>query len=131
MTKTNETTKAIIKYLNYAGHCAFRNNTQGTYDPTRKVRRRLPSWHGARGSGDVICCLRGGGYMEVEVKTGGDALSPEQIDRHDKIRDLGGIVLVVKDLDDFMEQFGKAAPQAWAVCLRRADRKPRQKKPPV
>lgn len=100
---TNKTTGSILKYLNTAGHCAFRNNTTGMFDPSKGIYRRGPK--SAIGTGDILCCLKGGQWLEIEVKTGRDTLSEAQIDRHDKIRDIGGIVLVVSSFDDFLAQF--------------------------
>ena len=100
MSTTNATTKAIIDFLNFRGHWAWRVNTQGVFDPRTKRFRKIPKE--SRGIGDVVCCLRPGGvHLEVEVKTGKDRQSVDQINHQNKVERSGGIYLIAHDFDHF------------------------------
>jgi hypothetical protein len=103
MTQTNTTTASIIVYLIANGHVAHRQNTTGVFDPTTKRFRRIAA--SSKGVGDIVCCIRGGLFLEIEIKTGKDRLSPEQYLRQEKLRRAGGFYLVVKSFDDFLTQF--------------------------
>lgn len=101
MTRTNATTKAIIDFLNFQGHCAHRNNTQGTFDPHHKVWRRLAKT--SKGIGDILCCLKGGKWLEIEVKTGKDRMSRSQVQRQIRIQGVGGQYWLVHSFDEFVD----------------------------
>jgi hypothetical protein len=103
MTQTNATTGAIIVYLMSNGHVPHRHNTTGIFDPTTKRWRTIAS--SSKGVGDILVCLKGGRYLEIEVKTGKDRLSPQQYLRQETLRRAGGFYLVVKSFDDFLTQF--------------------------
>lgn len=47
----------------------------------------------------------GGQHVGIEVKTGRDRLRPEQVGTLENIRRMGGIALVVKDFEDFLNQW--------------------------
>jgi hypothetical protein len=91
MTRTNTTTGSIIVYLIANGHVAHRNNTTGVFDPTTKRWRTIAP--ASKGVGDILCCLKGGRYLEIEVKTGKDRLSPQQYLRQETLRRAGGFYL--------------------------------------
>lgn len=98
MTETNSLTKAILSYLNYSGHVAWRNNTTGVFDPTKKVFRKS---NNRKGISDIIGIHKDSGKLiAIEVKIGKDKLSKDQIEFLDAVRKCKGIVIVAKSLDD-------------------------------
>lgn len=103
MSVTNNTTNAIITFLNVSGHMAWRNSTVGTFDPTTKrMRTAHPT---ARGTADIVCCLKGGQYFEIEIKTGKDRMSPQQEKHRGDVLASGGIYIVARTYDDFRIQY--------------------------
>lgn len=100
-TITNPLTNAIIDFFNFKGHKATRINTTGVFDPTRKAFRT--GHRSAIGCGDIIICLKGGLYCEIEIKTGKDKQSENQLLRQKDIERAEGRYFVVKDIDNFLE----------------------------
>lgn len=101
MSTANDITRLVIGFLNARGHLAWRNSTMGTFDP--KTKRYRTAHKSAIGSGDVVVCLKGGRYVEIEVKAGKDRLSQSQKDRQAKIIQAGGNYYVVCSAADFLE----------------------------
>lgn len=101
MSKTNETTNAILSFFFSAGIFAYRANVLPVPLPGGGFR---PG--GKAGTPDIVGILPPTGkYFGVEVKTGKDKLRPEQIGFHKNARDAGALILVVKDFEDFREQW--------------------------
>lgn len=96
----NTITRYVMAYLSLRGHEPMRNNTTGVYDPYRKRFRTGP--RSARGSGDVLCCIRGN-WLEIEVKAGPDVQSEFQLEREKRIKAAGGMYFVVRSRDEFDE----------------------------
>lgn len=105
---TNETTRRILNFLFNVGAFAWRNNVLpiplpgGGYRPGSKsgvpdIIGILPAFRGGLGYK--------GTFIGVEVKTGRDKLRPEQEGFHFTARKLGAVILVVKDFDDFKQQW--------------------------
>lgn len=111
-TPTNEATDKIIKHIRaIPGAYAWRNNTQGTFDPRKGI---FIASNAKRGVSDILGGLPFKTFKErppiaqllcVEVKTGRDKLSDVQIGFLETMRRIGAIVLVVKSYEDFKEQF--------------------------
>jgi hypothetical protein len=98
---TNETTNAILDFLFRARIFSFRQNISGIPVPGGGFR---PS--GKRGQPDIVGILPPSGrFLGIEVKTGKDRLSPEQIGFHKNSRDAGALILVVHDFNDFLTQW--------------------------
>ena len=98
MTATNSLTTAIINYLNASHHFAWRNNTTGVYDPTKKIFRKH---HGLKGIADILGIHRDTGKIIcIEVKTGKDKMSEWQKSFQSEINNRGGIYIIAKKLDD-------------------------------
>lgn len=108
---TNRTTTAILSFLFESGVYAYRQNSTGIPDVRKGIFRPaakvgLPDIVGILpDTGDYYGCK--GTYLGVEVKTGKDTLRPEQLGTHENIKRMGGIVLVVKDYEDFINQWNK------------------------
>lgn len=95
-TTTNDLTRAIIDYITLQGGYAVRINTQGQYDQaTGKWRKGMTR----RGTADIHACWKGKHYS-IEIKTGKDRLSPEQIETQKDVHRAGGIYIVAGCLDD-------------------------------
>lgn len=103
MTATNATTNAIVDFLLFNGHVAWRNNTTGVFDP--RTQRFRPAPVEARGTADIVCCLKGGLYLEVEVKTGNDKLSANQETHRERIDRVGGLYVIVRTFDEFRHRY--------------------------
>lgn len=110
-SKTNELTQRIIEHLYSLGVFAWRQNTL----PVPMVREGVFSGFRPAGKSGVpdICAILppGGRYVGIEIKTGKDRLRPEQIGFHSSVGKVGAVVLVVKDYEDFLEQFSHLATE--------------------
>lgn len=101
---SNDTTGAIIKYLNMVGFHVWRNNTHGLWDSSKQCYRKLQ--YQQKGVADIIGFRRSTGqFISVEVKTGRDELSIEQQHFLETVRNSGGIGMVVTSFDDFYKKF--------------------------
>ena len=101
MTQTNALNAAIIKWLCYQGHVAWRNNNVAVYDPKIKRYRKFI---GERGVGDIMGYTIEGRHLEVETKVGRDELSQDQKNHLQSLLSRNCISIVTKDFDDFLEQ---------------------------
>jgi hypothetical protein len=66
---------------------------------------------GKVGSSDILGCLPGGEFLAVEVKAPEGRLSSEQREFLEKIRGLGGVVIVARsalELDEALREAGYA-----------------------
>lgn len=88
--------KSILQYLHTVGVFAWRNNTTGVYDPTRKIFRKKVV---KRGVSDILG-LHGGKFLAIEVKTKTGKLSPEQEQFIDDVNKRGGLAFVARSIDD-------------------------------
>ena len=96
---TNGLTQAVIKFLEYKGHYCSRIQSQGQYNPT------LGRWTKStvkRGIGDALTVI-GGRTVMLEFKVGRDRQSQHQKKTQREVEASGGIYLIVKSYDQFME----------------------------
>jgi hypothetical protein len=101
-TQTNETTRKIIAYLFKQGVFAWRQETGGIYDKSRNIYRTAAK----TGVSDILACLPSNGtLLAIEVKTGTDRLRDEQIGFLENVRRMGGLAIVAKDFEDFLNQW--------------------------
>jgi hypothetical protein len=93
----------ILNYLNVLpGIFCWRNQSQGTFDPTTKVFRKK-SGYDIKGVSDIIGIISPSGhFFAVEVKSKTGRLSMEQRAFLKKIRHLGGFSCVTNDFDQFL-----------------------------
>jgi len=107
MTRTNATTQAIVRHLNYSGFVAWRNNNGAIYDPTRKSFRKSKTT--LKGVFDIVGFrISDGKHLEIEIKTGKDKLSYDQIIHLEKLISAKCIAFVVKTFDDYIEMIEKS-----------------------
>ena len=93
--------RTILDYLNMQGHYAVRINTQGVpIHGEDGITGFRPSPQ--KGISDILCCLKGGRFLAVEVKSGDGKPTPEQDQFLKDITDRGGIGTVVWSLDELI-----------------------------
>ena len=103
VSKTNQITKEILEFLLKQRIFAWRENTAPIPLPDGKGYRSS----GLSGKPDIIAISHGGIFIGIEVKYLKDKLRPAQVSFHIQAQELGAIMLVVKDFDDFMNQWNK------------------------
>lgn len=93
--KENIVLQQCLIYLNCRGIFAFRNNTGALKIGKRFVRFGYP------GSSDIIGILPDGRFLAVECKReNGGILSGKQVEFLSRIKENGGVALVVHSLND-------------------------------
>lgn len=111
---TNGLTKCIVHWFLLNGHFAERTNTMGVYREgetivdvvgfTRKMKGSYTKGTGTKGSSDIKAMAMGRSIM-IEIKFGKDRMSPAQKSYKDRIIAAGGIYLVAKTFDQFMDDY--------------------------
>jgi hypothetical protein len=110
-TREADVLRSCLDYLRLRGVFAWRSNTTGVYDPTRKAFR---SFRGLRGVSDILGVLPRtldvggrrvtvGVFLSVEVKSARGRLTPEQEAFADAVRKAGGVSLVVRSLKELVD----------------------------
>ena len=56
--------------------------------------------YGLKGAPDIIGVKKGGKFIALEIKTGAAVQSPAQIKFQKRFEELGGLYIVVRDMDD-------------------------------
>ena len=121
---TNGLTQCILYFLKYEGCQAERINTTGKFTDNRKIvvdavgfQREIgsKSWQkgtGTKGSADISATIpvsihgvMVGLSVKIEVKFGKDRQSIEQKKYEQSINDAGGVYMIVKDMDSFIEWY--------------------------
>ena len=92
----NNLTREIIALITAKGGFATRVNSQGQWDPVRKVMRKGTT---VKGMTDIVGVLNGVPLF-IEVKVGKDKLRPEQEAVAEKIKKAGGKWILARSLDD-------------------------------
>ena len=107
----NELTRSIEAFIRYTGNYADRINNTGIYDPKTKKFRRSNT---RRGIADVLATKRiehQGRFSvmtaAIERKYGNDKLSEYQLRIKDDIERAGGIYLVARTWDQFINDWNK------------------------
>jgi len=100
-----EIEQSILTWLNYQPKCkAWKNKSQGTYDPYKKVFRRPSSKFTEKGTSDILG-IWNGKMICIEVKSAKGRLSPEQKSFLQEMANLGAICLVARSLDAVIDAF--------------------------
>ena len=110
----NGLTKLVIKWIELHGGQAERINTMGRMIDKRKVvtdvlgrqsmigsMQYIPTT-GTKGSADISAVIEGKAY-KIEVKYGKDRQSTAQKAYEQSITSAGGIYLIVRTMDDFVQ----------------------------
>lgn len=96
----SDVVRQCLDYLNLQGILAWRNNSTGIYDPTRK---RFRAFQGLRGTSDILGCLpKSGRLLAVECKKPGGRLSEHQRHFLQLVGAANGLALCVSSLDDLI-----------------------------
>ncbi len=93
----NNLTREIIALITAKGGFATRVNSQGQWDPVRKVMRKGTT---VKGMTDIVGVLKGRALF-IEVKVGKDKLRPEQISVAQRVNRARGLWIMAKSLDEF------------------------------
>lgn len=99
----NSLTKLIIEYLRMNGCFGARINTQGNYNA--KIGKFVRSGS-TNGMADINAVVKGKS-ISIEVKIGKDKIRESQLKVKREIEAAGGVYLIVRSFDDFLEQFEK------------------------
>ena len=99
MRKESEIQKEILNYLEFhPDFFAFRHNV---YKP--QMRKKFRASKSDSGIADIICCYRGGKYVEIEVKTKLGKQSENQKEHEKKIELLGGRYFLISNILELEE----------------------------
>lgn len=102
-TPTNNLTHAIIAYLSLSGFRVWRNGNHAVYSVKRRAFLKNPTK--LLGIPDIIGYQKKTGRaIYIEVKTGKDKLSTEQLDFLNDATDNKCIALIAWDFDNFEKQ---------------------------
>ena len=108
MSETNELTQFILDFFFQHGIFAKRHGVASGKSSYMNKNQELKSRFihaGITGGHDIFAWLPNGPFLGVEIKTGKDRLSPEQIGFHANIVKMGHLSMVVHSKDDFLEKF--------------------------
>jgi len=105
MSATNQLTQSIIRFLNYNGFKAWRQNNGAVYSKKRDAFMKNPTHK--LGIPDIIGFRKSDGkFLAIEVKTGRDKLSIFQTMFLEDVNTAGGIAFEVRDsYEDFENKF--------------------------
>jgi hypothetical protein len=105
----NGLTKAICDFINYQGYQAERINTMGTAREKKTTAGKVigVTWTkgtSTAGSADISATIKGRS-VKIEVKIGKDRQSEAQKRYQENIEKAGGIYIIAKDFDSFVEWY--------------------------
>jgi len=109
----NGLTRCVIDLINYEGYQAERISTQGTYvegakikvgENERQLKGKYIPTQGTKGSADISATIRGRS-VKIEIKYGKDRQSDVQREYQESIERAGGIYIIVRNFDEFVEWF--------------------------
>ena len=98
-----EIEKEILSYLKSKGIFAWKNKSQGTFDPIRQQHRTNRSM--LKGVSDILGILDDGRFLAIEVKSRRGVVTPEQKEFIKKINDHDGLAFVARCLEDVTKKF--------------------------
>jgi len=107
----NGLTKAITSFIQYNGYQAERINTMGVARENKRTDGKVigVTWTKGTttaGSADISATIRGRS-VKIEVKVGKDRQSDAQKRYQESIERAGGVYLIARDFDSFVEWFDK------------------------
>jgi len=110
---TNELTQKILLFLFREGVYARRHgvvSSVASYTDSKGDTKNRFVHGGITGGSDIFVWLppsMGNKFWGIEIKTGKDRLRPEQVGFMLSVQKMGHLASVVKDFDDFLEQWKK------------------------
>jgi hypothetical protein len=98
---TNGLTTCVLRWLQLNEHYCSRIQSQGQYNQTlgRFIKSTV-----RRGIGDIMAVIAGRTIM-IEIKTGRDKLSLDQIKTRQEVENSGGVYLEVRDFATFLKWY--------------------------
>jgi hypothetical protein len=104
-------TKAITSFIQFNGYQAERINTMGVARENKRTDGKVigVTWTKGTttsGSADISATIRGRS-VKIEVKVGKDRQSDAQKRYQESIERAGGVYLIARDFDSFVEWFDK------------------------
>jgi penicillin-binding protein-related factor A (putative recombinase) len=108
--------KSILRFLEFTPNCfAWKNNTTGIYDPTKKVFRKSRNKYAINGVSDILGVYHGR-FLAIEVKRPSNKERPEhQKTFIDLINRHGGIAFFATSVEEVKRQLEKLTIEAKAV----------------
>ena len=97
--------KACIDYLRYKGFLVLRNNSGRIFINNNGKIRAVRS--GMAGSADIIACSPDGRFFAIECKSKNGRLTESQKEFLQKVSDLGGVALVVRNIGQLPQPEGR------------------------
>ena len=92
--------KACIDYLRYKGFLVLRNNSGRIFIYDNGKIRAIRA--GMAGSSDIIACSPDGRFFAIECKSKNGRLTESQKEFLQKVSELGGVALVVRNIDELI-----------------------------
>lgn len=107
----NGLTKAITSFIQFNGYQAERINTMGVARENKRTDGKVigVTWTKGTttaGSADISATIRGRS-VKIEIKVGKDRQSDAQKRYQESIERAGGVYLIARDFDSFVEWFDK------------------------
>jgi hypothetical protein len=111
----NGLTKAITSFIQFNGFQAERINTMGTARENKRTDGKVigVTWTkgtSTAGSADISATIRGRS-VKIEVKIGKDRQSDAQKRYQESIERAGGVYIIARDFDTFVEWFDEFLKQ--------------------
>jgi hypothetical protein len=111
----NGLTKAITSFIQFNGYQAERINTMGTARENKRTDGKVigVTWTkgtSTAGSADISATIRGRS-VKIEVKIGKDRQSDAQKRYQESIERAGGLYMIARDFDSFVEWFDEFVKQ--------------------
>lgn len=101
----------ILSFLQFIGVFAWRNQSTGVYDPSRKVFRRPMSKHQIKGVSDILGILPNGQFLAIEVKSATGYASPDQKAFIERIEANGGVSMIARSMVEVEQMLKTICPQ--------------------
>jgi hypothetical protein len=111
----NGLTKAITSFIQFNGYQAERINTMGVARENKRTDGKVigVTWTKGTttaGSADISATIRGRS-VKIEVKVGKDRQSEAQKRYQESIERAGGVYIIARDFDSFVEWFDEFVKQ--------------------
>lgn len=99
----------ILHYLHMTGVFAWKNQSTGIYDPSKKTFRRRSKFQ-INGVSDILCCYKGY-FVAIEVKAEKGRLTESQVEFISKINANGGFAFTARSVEDVKLAFKRIEDQ--------------------